>query len=130
MSIPYQRLPEPTLSETELIRAADTLPELSTALRSRTFLRCQEQVVCPRNRHRFRLVSAAGLVVSAVFAILYVCLAMVAEGPLPSVHVSDGAPSTKVRPWLSGSDQDAGPVISLGNHGMIPEERKANGVID
>jgi len=71
MSSIKHRLPEPSLPENELIRAADSLPELSSGLRSSTITLCEVQYVRGR---RIRVVKSAGAVLLAtcVVAGIYV----------------------------------------------------------
>lgn len=69
MSLHENRLPEPSPPETELINAANALPELSTGIRNATLNACGVQI---RRARRIRMAKAASILVivaSAVFAI-------------------------------------------------------------
>lgn len=69
MSLQENRLPEPSPPETELINAANALPELSAGFRSTTLNTCGVQI---RRARRIRIAKAASILIivaSAVFAI-------------------------------------------------------------
>lgn len=116
MSSQNPRIPEPDLPESELIRAADSLPKLSSGLRSSTLVLCAAQVRRTQQIRRVKIASVAVVAASAVFAV-WALFAPATSGPDSPMVEDDRTPQTNPA-WTSPADPGAGTeaagVISFG----------------
>ncbi|MCA9061984.1 MAG: hypothetical protein KDA81_07095 [Planctomycetaceae bacterium] len=102
----HLNLPEPTLPEHELIRAAMPMPELSSGFRSRVMKDCSTSIVIARRNFRWK--------VAAVLAAVC-CLAVTLSFVLPPNSESSPDVVEQPEPTLT-------PGMSLGSHGLAVDQ--------
>lgn len=123
MSSHHPRIPEPDLPESELIRAADSLPKLSSGLRSSTLALCGAQVRRTQRVRRAKIASVAVIAASAVFAVWALFAPGAGESAAP---MADDDRTPQIGPaWSSPADPGSGPdaagVISFGAPRQSPQ---------
>lgn len=132
MSSDHQRLSEPSLPEYELIRAADSMPELTPELRSATLMVCQTRILRARKLHRFRIASLAVVAASAVFVVwsMFTISPSADQQPL----AQDPADHSETGPGLwratTGFVRQTGAVLSLGDPGRNSTQKIIDGAIE
>ena len=140
MNDPSFRIPEPSLPEHNLLREAGSMPQLSSRLRDRVLLNCQQQVRYGRWVDRLR--TAATIAV----ACLLVCVVwrFRGAGPQPRSGELDATPHQQTAqhdppPYMSPSvtSEGADPNAKLPAQGgpslrreVIPEMRDLNQIIE
>lgn len=140
MSRHRQRIPEPILPEHELIRAAGTLPELSSGLRAATLTGCQAYVLRAQRLRRLKIASSAAVAASVIIAATVMYATSTDGDPQPIVHdtvppaaaeaetltqttstPSTSTPSTSVQP---------GAIVTMGNPGGRSEQEMIEETIE
>jgi hypothetical protein len=101
MSNHFHRLPEPTLAENELIRAADMLPELSSGLRSSTMVLCQTQVARAQRARRIKVATAMVLIASVAVAVFALVTLPSAVDNQPIAEEFGGVPEVGSEPLVT-----------------------------
>jgi len=115
MSSQHHRLPEPSLPENDLIRAADTLPELSSGLRSATLVVCHTHLRRAQRIRQWKMVVITTVAASAAIAVWTLFAISPPETPQPMAQESVAPSPTSG--WSSPSKPKTGSAISLGTPG-------------
>lgn len=137
MSNHPHRLPEPTMPENELIRAADTLPELSSGLRSSTMVLCRTHMAKSQRVRRIKAATASILVASLAVVVFTLATSPSEVDNQPVVEDSGSVPSgssqreasapISVSPGESPGTSDS---LAVGLPGNKMELRRIDGKID
>jgi len=130
MSSIKHRLPEPSLPENELIRAADSLPELSSGLRSSTIKLCQVEYVRGR-RIRIAKTSGAVLLATCVVAGIYVTVTQPSQiARQQIVQEPVASPVAPTIPHSPGQSSGRASTIAIGDSGTSTELNSIDGTIE
>jgi len=125
------------MPENELIRAADSLPELSSGLRSSTMVLCQNQFARAQRIYRVRLATAGVLVASFLVAVVVFATSPSGVGTQPIADDSRDVPAEDNQ-LVSPGEHFVSPGASVGTSGGLAiglpgdkvEMRNIDGKID
>ena len=127
------RLPEPTMPENELIRAADALPELTSGLRSSTMVLCQAHFAQAQRVRRIKAATATVLVASFAIAVFALVTSPSAVDSQPMADDSGGATAVEDQPAFPvspGESTGTSDTFAVGISGDKNELRRIDGKIE